>query len=750
MTHVPDGDLHTLTDAIAGLGIHDHLCLIYETQESQFAAVFPYIALGLERGEKCLYVVDDNTASVVMNGMRAAGIAVEPAIDAGRLVIVSKQDSYLKQGYFDPDWMIHFLKQATDEAKAAGFSGLRITGEMTWVLGGDPGSERLMEYEAKLNYFFPGHDALAICQYNRNRFSPEILKHVIYTHPLIIHEGMVCRNFYYIPPDEFLAAQQPAKEIDRLLTNIRGRAKAEEELRRGEGLLRQLVRERAAEAERAHHEQQEVFRILVENSPDIIARYDRDCKRTYVNPTYLKAAQIPRDELLARAPMQRSPMPQESAMILQNLLQRVLMKGVAEEVDVLWPKADNRVDWYNISAFPEFDRDGRAVSVMTVSRDITGRKRAEADLSRMNERFALAANAARLGVWDWNIQKNELVWDDRMYALYGVKRDDFAGAYDAWLKGVHPDDRAASDEISKQARRGEREYDTEFRVVWPDGSVHYLKAYGQFVRDAEGKPSRMTGVNYDITEQRRAQEEIRTLNQELEHRVADRTAQLEAATNELEALAYSLAHDLRAPLRGIDGFSQAILDEYAGMFDAQGKRHLDRIRSAAQFMGQLIDDMLNLVRVSRSTMNMQHLDLSTMMREIAHELTARDPERRVEFVIQKDVLVRGDGRLLRIALEHLLGNAWKFTSQHPAARIECGVQDNNGTPVYFVRDDGVGFDMRYAEKLFGAFQRLHSAPEYPGTGVGLAAVQRIIRRHGGTVWAEGKEEHGATFYFTLP
>ncbi|MDP3683551.1 MAG: MEDS domain-containing protein [Ignavibacteria bacterium] len=230
-TNMPDEVLRDLLNTIGKIKKHDHLCLIYKTQEEQFSTVIPFIKIGLERGEKCIYVTDENTAATVIDRMKAMDIPVEEAIELDKLTIISKQDSYLKQGYFDPDWMIKFLKNATDDAIEKGFSALRITGEMTWVLSGDPGTERLMEYEAKLNYFFPENEALAICQYNLNRFSPEIIKGVIATHPLVIFSGMVCNNFYYVPPDDFLEAKQPSKEIERYLTNIKNREKVEEELR---------------------------------------------------------------------------------------------------------------------------------------------------------------------------------------------------------------------------------------------------------------------------------------------------------------------------------------------------------------------------------------------------------------------------------------------------------------------------------------------------------------------------------------
>jgi len=238
-------------------------------------------------------------------------------------------------------------------------------------------------------------------------------------------------------------------------------------------------------------------------------------------------------------------------------------------------------------------------------------------------------------------------------------------------------------------------------------------------------------------------------SQDLEHA----NHELEATNSELAAFSYSVSHDLRAPLRSIDGFSQIILEDYADDFDEEGKDYLNRVRAASQRMGRLIDDLLGLSRVTRGNMERRRLDLGALAREVAGELREAKPERKVEFSAQKGLEVWGDSKLLRVALVNLIGNAWKFTEKESEARIEFGQDEDfswrGRVPVYYVRDNGAGFEMAYADKLFGAFQRLHGEDEFEGTGIGLATVQRVVHRHGGRIWAEGQVGRGATFYFTL-
>jgi signal transduction histidine kinase len=242
---------------------------------------------------------------------------------------------------------------------------------------------------------------------------------------------------------------------------------------------------------------------------------------------------------------------------------------------------------------------------------------------------------------------------------------------------------------------------------------------------------------------------LQEAHDELEQRVHERTAELTTANKELESFSYSVSHDLRAPLRSIDGFSQALLEDCGDRLDDQGKEHLNRVRAATQRMGILIDDLLNLSRIVRSEMHTQRFDISALACSIAADLQESQPERQVEFRIEHRLEAVADPGLLQNVLENLLGNAWKFTSKRASACIEFGQVHLNGTSAYFVRDDGAGFDQAYSQRLFGAFQRLHTETEFPGTGVGLATVQRIVHRHGGRIWVESAVDQGATFYFTL-
>ncbi|MHB9013151.1 MAG: sensor histidine kinase, partial [Ignavibacteriaceae bacterium] len=283
-----------------------------------------------------------------------------------------------------------------------------------------------------------------------------------------------------------------------------------------------------------------------------------------------------------------------------------------------------------------------------------------------------------------------------------------------------------------------------------DGKLVVIERTVSPILDEEKNIIGFLAVQRDISERKHAEAEIQKLNSELENRIIERTAQLESAYKELEAFSYSVSHDLRAPLRSINGFSSALLKNYSDKLDEKGKKYLQFVNSATKKMNDLIEDLIGLSRVSRAALNCSTVDLSLIVNNIISDLRKDDPSRSYEFIIEQGLSAECDKNLISIVIENLLRNSFKYSSKKPNTSIEFNVIKKDGEKnIFFVRDKGAGFNMKYAGKLFGPFQRLHSESEFPGTGIGLATVKRIINRHGGNIWAEGEIENGATFYFTL-
>lgn len=402
---------------------------------------------------------------------------------------------------------------------------------------------------------------------------------------------------------------------------------------------------------------------------------------------------------------------------------------------------------------------------LALVRDITEELHSEQLLRDSERRVAMALEGSGGALFDWNVATGAVYLSDRWSAMLGGPLGETQTTFQALEEMMHPEDLVEQRAAIIRLLKSSRPHQSEFRVRTGAGNWIWIESRGSVVEsNADGRALRVLGTNIDITQRKQAEmalrerdallresaAKIRNLNTELEQRVEQRTSALAEANRELEMFSYSVSHDLRAPLRTIDGFSQILLDEYAAGLDATGRGYLERVRSGSQRMAKLIDDLLELARVTRRDLQIRQCDLTALAREIAGELQVAEPARQVRILIAEDMQVMADSGLLRIALDNLLRNAWKFTSRQSAVLIEVGCAENEGANTYFVRDNGVGFDMAYVNKLFGAFQRLHSEAEFQGTGIGLALVQRVIRRHGGRVWAEAELDQGATFFFTFP
>mgnify|MGYP005854946567 CR=1 FL=1 len=333
--------------------------------------------------------------------------------------------------------------------------------------------------------------------------------------------------------------------------------------------------------------------------------------------------------------------------------------------------------------------------------------------------------------------------------VLGYNTDDILGLKISELvKFIHPDDLDGVKNRFEQVF-SKNTSSIEYRCKNVNDDYIWLEAIGNVLSTNSKNLRGAVFVIRNINDRKIAENRLKQYHDELEKMVAERTAELEAMNKELESFSYSVSHDLRAPLRRIDGFSQALLEDYGDKMDEQGLYYLNRMRIASQRMAQLIDDLLELSRLTRSDIQIEDVNLSFIAENIAKELKTSNPKRNVHFFIEDNIIVKGDSRLLKILMENLLDNAWKFTSHKDMAKINFGTKNDNGRLIYYIKDNGCGFNMDESEKIFKPFHRINSENQFPGSGIGLATVQRIVNKHGGDIWAQGNIEKGSIFYFTL-
>ena len=508
------------------------------------------------------------------------------------------------------------------------------------------------------------------------------------------------------------------------------------------GILRDITERKRAED--ALKQSEERFRFLVEGVKDYaIFSLNPD---GYIGSWNLGAERIKgyrADEIIGRHFSCFYPEEDIRNGKPEQELRTAVREGRAE--DEGWRvRKDGSTFWASVVITALSDGAGRLLGFSKVTRDITERKRAEAALRQSEERFSSAFEHAPIGMALIAPDGCWLKVNRALCHLLGYTSQELSAK--RFQDITDPDDLEKDLEYVRQMLASEIDtYQMEKRYFHKAGHIVWALKSASLVRDELGQDLYFILQIQDITERKRVECEIRDLNWQMERQ----NTELIAVNRELESFSYSVSHDLRAPLRAIDGFSLALLEDCDHKLEPEEKEHLRRVRGATANMGRLIDDMLNLARTARYELVRGRVELSALAREVVSAIQETEPGRRVTFVIAPDAIVEGDRTLLRLVLENLLGNAWKFSSKKPDARVEFGVHSESGRTVYFVRDNGAGFDMRYADKLFGVFQRLHDGSEFPGSGVGLATVQRIVSRHGGRIWAESAVGEGATFYFVL-
>ena len=500
---------------------------------------------------------------------------------------------------------------------------------------------------------------------------------------------------------------------------------------------------------RALRDSEARIRAILDAAFDCIVSMDEDGRILEFNPAAERTFGYRRDEVIGKS---------LAEIMIPPIQREAHTHGLKRLLETKQPRMlGRRIETSGLRRNGETFPVELAVSPVTVSersyftgylRDITEHKRAQDELRRSEERYRSLITATAQIVWTTDPEGRIAGPLPEWQAYTGQSVQDVQG--EGWMAALHPEDRQITTGVWQRAVQARGLYESECRIRNRDGEYRFFHARGVPVKNADGSIKEWVGTCTDITARKLAEQEIRQLTQDLERRVRERTAQLEVANRELEAFSYSVSHDLRAPLRAIDGFSKALMSDYASRLDARALNYFERVRNASQRMGQLIDDMLKLSRVTRTELRPTDIDLSAMTRRIGDELRAAHPERNIDIVIAPDLRVRGDPALMEIAWRNLIENAWKFTRERDPARIEIGSKIIEGETAYYIQDNGAGFDMSYSDKLFGAFQRLHSTTEFEGTGVGLATVHRIVTKHGGRVWAHGEPDKGAGIFMTIP
>jgi PAS domain S-box-containing protein len=510
------------------------------------------------------------------------------------------------------------------------------------------------------------------------------------------------------------------------------------------------------ESEKAERwEQQQRFRAVFEQAAVGIALVRMDGVCLQVNDRLCRILGRPPETLL-ETPFHRLVHPDDQPMCSEAKTDMIRDAARTSNVlEVRCTRADNELVWVQLALSLVRDQSSAPMYCVLVVDDITERKLAETALLRSQGDLQRSQRIARLGSWELNLHDLNMNWSEEAMNILG-RTMDVAPDLLSFLSATHPDDYADVQAAVEGWFAGRGRKSLEYRIVRPDGEPRFVDLSVRFERDEDGSPSRVVGTIQDISERKRTEQVLEFYRNRLEQLVEERTAELRAsnrdlasANRELEAFSYSVSHDLRSPLRAINGFTQALEEDYGDKLDEEALGYIGRVQNATVRMGELIDGLLNLSRVFRSEFDAEPVDLSTMAGDLVRQLKAADTERRIEVDIDPNLIATGDPTLLRLLLQNLMGNAWKFTADTPGARITFGRETGEAPDVFYVRDNGVGFEMEYAHQLFQPFHRLHAHDEYDGTGIGLATVRRIVQRHGGRVWAEGKPNAGATIRFTL-
>jgi len=706
-------------NADLGLRSGDHVCCLYENEQQRAEVIIPFISQGIAAGERVLYLGEPGSMAA-LRGELDPLLAGTGTATNDPLVVISRDRMGISRKHFEPEMVLNLLEREIRRAASAGYRSLRVVSEMSWILEAVSSATLLIEYESRLDEFLQLNPVSTICLYDRKHFDADLLMGALHCHPLVMVDNEALRNVYYVPSEELLSPKRTELMIERSLDSLRTIRRAELIQKDNEARYRELV----AVSPNAV--------MLVKDGA--IASMNRSATKLFGADS--------EGELTGR-----SLVDLVEAGSLEDTQQCFRL---VEEGQVIPPRemVIRRLDGGSViteSAAMPLELGGVHYALV-VSTDVTLERRMAEELRNSESRFRAVVELApsmvmihQDGCFTYlNPAALEKFGAGSLGELIGAPfRARFPARYRDGALG-EGDGSAADERVTAVI---------EQRLLRLDGVPFDVELAA--IPLSFGSQRLNLVVAHDITERKRAEKEIRRLNEELERLIAVRTVEYERTDRELVDFCYAISHELRAPVARLQGFSEALREECADCKEEQSKFFMERIEVASLQLQKVIESILTLSRLSRVELKNEEVNLSGVARQVVTTLLDVHPERQVEFVIAPDVTATGDPLLLSICLENLLVNAHKYTSRSGSARIEFGTGWQRGGVAHYVRDNGVGFDMAYADQLFVPFQRLHRQEEYAGTGIGLAIVQRIVERHGGSVWAEAIEGEGATFWFTL-
>jgi signal transduction histidine kinase len=871
--------LRTIEDLKPG----DHLCCIYQAEEEHRALLSPFLRQGLDQNEKVIYVADSHAAETILEYLREDGVDVESCFARGQLSVLTREEAYMREGIFDPDRMIALLQKETQRAIDEGYAALRVTGEMTWALHGLPGSDRLVEYEAKLNEFFPGSRCLAICQYDGQRFGADVLLGVLRAHPIAVIGTEICGNFYYIPPDELLGDDLPAVELGYWLQRLIERKRAQEELTRYREYLEELVAERTAELTQVN---EQLLAEITEREQTEEALRQESRVREAEMAVRVRVAQMdePRDlsnvvqeihgqlDRLGIAHDSTSiqvvnsegtdfvsiALAQPEIMLWEDVADRALQGSlpgtagmnaeryswvietwktgkprydpcVPEElgfvpggslVDVPFSHGTLGVNSQGSHAFSKDDIAllGRFARVLSEGfqrfLDIAKRKQEEEKAQRLlNQQIIMTQLALQLGSASDLHGAYHTIYehvcglmdaDTFMISLYDEDQQRILGEY-VITGGVVRETgnlppislEKGHDTESQVIRTGEPLYVADWREVTErmrgeckadeNGTLNdgppCLAAWRNSIRSALMVPMKAEGETIGVMqvqshqvdaysqedmdllsalanvaaiaiqnvrllgELQRSHEELEAHRHHLEELVEARTADLEAANEELKDFAYVVSHDLKAPLRGIAQLANWISFDYAHVLDEGGRRLLDLLIGRTKRMDSLINGILQYSRIGRVKEEEEEVDVDRLVQEIIETLSP--PESILVCIEDKLPVVRVDRTRVHQVFQNLLSNAIRFMDK-PKGEVKVACRDAGTHWQFSVTDNGPGIEEAHCDRIFRIFETLAPRDQVESTGIGLALVKKIVKRWGGEIWVESEWGVGSIFYFTLP